>query len=381
MRPILALALVTGLLLSGCASDGDADTSLTTTVAGDDAGIPYVQERTPLRFATDDYEGNLTGQADFAIQEPCVFIGNADDCGAGERRIDLTPIVPPNAPVELVVKVYRANADLVFDEAFALGTDQEGYGEFDGQTSTFAPIVVRGDAGKVTLRVFNPGGFGPPPEPNPSVTYVATSVVRAGLLVPGVPATMRLQPGETLNLTSNAIDDVLLIAPDGTQARDDAAPFELTANGTAGDYTVLLRGREATPVYGPNVTMTARRLARVEDDARTLAPGTTDWVFPVAGIPVQVGMILRSAPPEAPVFAGSPTSFVTEFSLSITAPSGVVVLEATNDDFCGPFCGGGFEFTTYSAYLDEQLRAGDYAVSVTYSGNQVVAQTFATVIA
>lgn len=379
MRLSLTVALVASLLLAGCSAEGGGETPLTATVAGDEPGIPYTDTRVPLRFATPDYEGSQSDTASFTIQEQCIMLDGS--CSGGERLFDLTPIIPADAPVELLVKVYGANADLEFTDAFAIGEDQEGYGEYDGEATTFAPIVVRGASGTVTLHVYNPGGFSVPPEPNPSAMYQATSVVRSDLLVPGVPATLRLQPGERLNLTSELIEDVLLIAPDGTPTRDDSAPFELVANGTAGDYTILMRGGEATSVYGPNVTMTARVLAYVEEAPHALSSGgETTWDFPVQGIPVQVGLTFKSGPSPVPFLFGSPTSFVTDFALSVAAPTGAVVVEADNDEFCGPFCGGGFQFTASSPYLHEQLRPGDYAVAVTYTGNEAVAFAHALVI-
>lgn len=378
MRTLAVVLLLASLTLAGCASQEGGEAPLTATVAGNDPGAPYGVARVPLRFATGDFEGNQTGKADFVIQEQCIMLGGS--CSGGEVDFDLTPIVPANAPVELVVKVYGANAALEFTDASAVGTDQEGYGEYDGQASTFAPIVVRGDAGKVTLRVYNPGGFGIPPEANPSATYEAHSVVRAGVLVPGVPAALRLEPGDRVNLTSMLIEDVLLIAPDGTPTRVDAAPFELVANGTAGEYTILLRGGEATAVYGPNVTLAARRLVEVAEDPRAVPASGADWAFSVPGIPVQVGLTLQSGGASPVPFGfGSPGSFTTRFVLQAVSPTGATVLDEDDQGMCQPICGG-FRFSYGSAYLDDQLRAGDYAMHVEADGNDLAAFAWATVL-
>ena len=138
MRALLACTLLACLLLSGCSGQGGKP-GLTPTVAGAAPGTKAAAAPAPLRFAGGDYEGTQTGQAAFTIPEQGAFPGEDGCATGGNVDVDLTPVVPPNAQVELVVKVYGANADLLFADAYAIGTDQEGYGDYDGTATTFAP--------------------------------------------------------------------------------------------------------------------------------------------------------------------------------------------------------------------------------------------------
>ncbi|MEK6975613.1 MAG: hypothetical protein AABY18_04635 [Candidatus Thermoplasmatota archaeon] len=374
MRKVLVLAAV--ILLAGCTSkdpnSDDASAGTSTDLAGT---APFLAPPTPLRFASGDFEGNLTGEATFSITEQCFF----DCANGGEEVFDLTPIVPADAPVELIVEVDGARADLEFVDAFAMGADEDG---FTGSGSSFAVIVIRGASGSVFLHVYNPGGFGFPPEPNPTASFQAHSVVRADRLVASVPAAIKLQPGQTLNLTDEDVEVGILIAPDGTMERDVTAPFTLTANGTAGTYVVLMFGGDSTMVTGPDTTLTARRLAFVQDDPKPLTSGSaTTWSFTPASRPLQIGLDITAAPTAAGFSVGST---MTQYEVTVTGPGNVEFISESQS--CTPSCGfvlagNGRTYDFASEFLDERLQSGAYDVSVSYTGNGMQAATWSVVIA
>lgn len=374
-----ALLAVVALLLSGCASAAPSagDPAVDDAIAAAD---PFAAPPAPLRFAIGDYEGSLAGDATFSIAAQCFF-----ECTAGgEEVVDLTSIVPAEAPVELVVTVQQANAQLEFVDAYAIGSGADGFGEFDGQATNFAAIVIRGDSGKVLLRIYNPGGFGFPPNTAPTASYEAQSVVRSERLVANVPAAVQMRPGEVLNLTGDAVEEAILIAPDGALTRDATAPFSLQANGTAGAYTVLMLGTDSTYVYGPGTTMAAKRVERVEGDPEPLASGSaTTFTFTAQTRPLMVGLEIGSTPvPGTPVPFVTAGSTMTQFEATVTGPNGAVLID--EGQVCMPLCGfafGGFTRGMASDYLDDRLQAGTYEVTVSYTGNGMQASAWHLVIA
>lgn len=355
--------LVAAVLLSGCASE---DPSAMAAAADDlaAAGTPFLPAPTPLRFASGDYEGTMTGEATFSIAQQCILLGNS--CAGGEEVFDLTEIVPAEAPVELIVDVHGARASLEFVDASFLG---EPEGEWDGQATRFANIVVRGEGGKVLLHVYNPGGFEFPPNPAPTASFDAASVVRADRLVADVPAALRMTPGQSINLTSEDVEEALFIDPAGAIERRTEGPFTFTANGTAGDYTILMIGQGSTAITGPATELVARRIAMVQGDPQPLTSGSeTTWSFTTDTRPLLVGVEVRSGPT-----AGTPFpvgSMMTQLEARLTGPGNVVFIDESMQ--CMPSCGfflGGFSWGYGTEYLDERLQAGQYDVSVTYTGN------------
>ena len=372
-----ALVLVAAVLLSGCASEEPPST--TATVAGEMPGVPssLLAPPTPLRFASGDYAGTLSGDASFSIAEQCVFI-TGDGCAGGEQVFDLSEIIPAEAPVELVVEVHGARASLEFIDASYLG---EAEAEFQGQGTSFANIVVRGQSGQVLLHVYNPGGFGFPPNPNPTASFDANTLVRSDRLVADVPASLKMSPGQSINLTNEDVEEAILIAPDGTMTRDTTAPFTLMANGTAGIYTVIMGGQGSTAITGPDVPLTARRISRVESEPVPLTSGSsTAWSFTPESRPLQVGLEISPMPTVGFWPIGTT---VTEYQATLTGPGNILFVDES--DACAPTCGfivaGGEDYAFSSAWLDERLQAGAYDVSVSYTGNGMQASTWHIVLA
>lgn len=367
-----ALVLVAALLLSGCASEEPS--SGATTVAGEMPGAtaPFLAPPTPLRFASGDYNGTMHGDSTFSITQQCIFLDGA--CEGGEEVFDLSEIVPAGAPVELVVDVHGARASMEFIDASYIG---EADAEFQGQGTSFANIVVRGESGKVLLHVYNPGGFGFPPNPSPTASFDANSVVRSDRLVADVPASLKMSPGQSVNLTSEDVEAAVFISPDGTVERRSVAPFTFTANGTAGMYTLLMVGQGSTAVTGPKTDMVARRTTLAFGEVQQLASGQEHtWSFTPEGLPLMVGVDLHSA--QAAGFFGVGT-VVTDYAVTLTGPGGVAFIDEASS--CGGPCtfslvGGRSTFGFSSEYLDERLTPGSFDVAVTYTGNNMQATSW-----
>lgn len=371
-----ALVLVAMVLLSGCAAE---EPSSAATVAGDLQSVasPFQAEPTPLRFASGDYNGTMSGESTFSIAEQCVFFLQ-DSCGGGEEIFDLSKIIPAEAPVELVVNVHGARASLEFIDASYQGDNEA---EFQGQGTSFANIVVRGASGKVLLHVYNPGGFGFPPNPAPEASFDANAVVRSDRLVANVPASLKMLPGQTINLTNEDVQEGILIAPDGSVTRDSVAPITLMANGTAGIYTVLMTGQGSTAVTGPDVPLIARRISFVTGEPQPLGSGTaTTWSFTPESLPLQVGLRLEPMR-TADLFPMGTT--MTQYEATVMGPGNVYFVDEA--ETCTPTCsfvlGGGDTYGFSSGWLDERLQAGAYDVSVMYTGNNMQAASWYIVLA
>lgn len=367
----VALVLV-ALMLAGCASDPAPADDAAPTTAGSASAAPFLAAPEPLRFAAGNYEGNMTGEATFSITDQAIV-----GVSPGVVTFDLSDIIPADAPVELVVNVEGARADLEFIDASSIGGDNE----FNGQGTNFAALVVRGSTGQVLLHIYNPGGFSIPPQTNPTASFAAQSVIRPDVVSPYMPVALQLAVGQSVNVTGTDIDEVLILSPTGTFVRDQAEPFEFTANDTAGTYVVVVSGDDAVRLYGPNTTLVAKRIASLEEEPRPLTSGTaTTWTFDAPSRPLLVGVELSTIPNAGFFGVGSA---MTQYELSVTAPGNVGVLQAS--DTCTPLCSFGlvgFSFFTFTTdYLDEGLVAGTYDVSVTYTGNNMQASSWALVIA
>lgn len=369
--------LVALVFLSGCTTDDPAASATDSFATAAVDAAPFLAKATPLRFASGHYNGTLHGEATFSIAEQCILL--QDGCGGGEEVFDLSSIVPADAPVELVVDVQGARASMEFIDASYIG---ESEGEFQGQGTSFANIVVRGASGQVLLHVYNPGGFGFPPNPAPTASFDANSVVRADRLVADVPASLHMRPGQSINLTSEDVEEAVFIAPDGAVERRTAAPFTFTANGTAGDYTILMVGQGSTAVTGPDTELKARRMTMLQSEPQALASGSaTMWSLATEGRPLLVGLWIESVPAPAAGFF-SVGSTMTQFEATLTGPGNVVFVDETMQ--CTPFCGfafGGFTWGFSGDYLDERLQQGSYDATVTYTGNGMQGISWALVLA
>ncbi|HJQ93855.1 MAG TPA: hypothetical protein VJ874_06175, partial [Candidatus Thermoplasmatota archaeon] len=101
-----ALPLAIAILLAGCSGDPDpAPGTLGPTdgLSGPaDAPLNATQDR--LAFGADAQEQTFAQDGTIALGESCLPFGGVVPC-TGERVIDLTPIVPPDVPVQVTVSL------------------------------------------------------------------------------------------------------------------------------------------------------------------------------------------------------------------------------------------------------------------------------------
>lgn len=359
-KPLLA-GLV--LLLAGCTDEAASPQ--------DDArppgpAAPFAPKPEPMQFASGPYEDNLTGDATYSITDQAIIGVNS-----GEVIFDLTPIIPAEAPVEMTITL-DANANVEFIDANAIG--DTGFG------TDFAFIVVRAPTGQVLLHVYNPGGFFPP-NPAPTATFTARSVVRADIVNPGIPVAVTLGATDALNVTGEGIEEVVVFGPGGTLQRVEVAPFTVAANGTAGEYTLLVSGQQPVQLVGPDATLRAKRILAIEESPRALTSGSpTTWTVQMDQRPLQVRVVLEGGD-NTPLFGVG--AVMTQYALRVVAPNQVPILEAS--ETCPGVCnfvpfGGGIDVFD-SSWLSPHLEAGPYHVEVTYTGNNMQAYTTFYVIA
>lgn len=355
--------IVVALLVAGCADE--TPTAAPDAPSGAPAAAPFLAKQAPMQFASGAFEDNMTGEATYSITDQAI-LGVND----GEVIFDLTPIIPAEAPVEMTITL-DANANLEFIEATATGDTSFG--------TDFAFIVVRAPAGQVLLHVYNPGGFFPP-NPAPTATFNARAVVRPDAVNPGIPVIVKLGGSDVVNVTGEDIDQVLVLDPQGTVQRIEAAPFMVAANGTAGDYTLLVMGEQPVQLLGPDTTLRAKRLVVLEEAPHALTSGAeTTWSVAIEGRPLAAVLVLEEVPTTP--FFGVATA-ITAYDVEVLAPDQTPVI--AQDNACQPACGmsllGGLSIWLASEELDPALTAGSYQVSVTYTGNNLQAYTLFLVI-
>lgn len=349
-------ALVVAVLLSGCADAGPRDEAPSTDPSAradrEDAAVG----QTRLRFASGDFEGNLSFTATFSSLDACLRGCTA----SASQSFDLTSVVPESAPVELAIVVDGTDggigALLVYDQAFASGESVT----YQGTQIQLSAAVVRDPGGSVNLRLTRILPLTPSPDPF-TVDVEVRAVVRPDQLLPRMPASLRLAGGDTLSISGLNVTQALLLQPNGLAMRSTSDELNLTLPGDAasGTYTLLVEGGIAT-VTGPNATLTARRLETVVGPFQPVTMGAeTRWGFAPPAVPVQVGVIVRSQDD-----ATKPNPFMGRHTASVAAPGGAVVVQGENA--CGlPMCQGGyFTFTYDSPFMDERLGPGTYSASV-----------------
>lgn len=361
---VACLAIV-ALLLSGCAEDAPTETTTGSTTSL--TSSLSVQDEVPLNFASGDYEALASFEATFTGTDSCF-----PQCsGTARQVIDLTPYVPAEAPVELTVNIQHdgsVESTLIFEEATPIRQDREGGGQGGGGATQLSALMVRNSAGTVELRLthrINPGS------PNGvTATIEVRSVVRADVLVPGIPAAVNLPPGSILNFTNDELEQAVLITGDGTVVRDLDTPFSLQVPNGTGDSIVMVLGGD-TKVLGPNVTMEARRVVEEMTPPKDLAAGETTLQLDAPKAPLLLGVVISSKNSGVPFLDGP--SVLGPFQVTVTSPANVAVLEEDCQGGGGggfPLCGaalafGGDDAYFQTAFLDEYLVPGAYTVSIT----------------
>jgi hypothetical protein len=359
MRSVLVVVLF--LLLAGCASPKEP-TDSTDGGKNPAAAALASPAPVPLRFAAGNFEALNTFKKTFQPTDICTFQCN----GAGIQRIDLTPFIPANAPVEIsVTTTSDGSVDARLDYKDAQPVRQSRTGG-QGGADVISALVTRADSGAVELILQREFGFrgATPVDANVEVR----SVVRADVLAAGVPAAVNLAPGAVINFTGEDVDQAVLLLPNGEILRDVVAPFSFTVpNGTSGESVLMVVGGDAN-VVGPNVTMTAKRVAMTVGSLHPVQNGApTKWDFSTEKTPLLVGVAFART---------QGVSFISvaalgPYSIKVTAPGNVPVIERSSNCNGIPlscantlFFAGSTSPAFSSQFLGEYLKAGTYSVEI-----------------
>ncbi len=358
------VGVVAALLLAGCAAKDEPEPQIGIP-ATDLAAGNITQTVFPLQFAGGTREASMTISETFAAGDAC-FIGFPDCIGAAERVIDLTAVVPAEAPVEMSIEVSAdANVNLEFqlvDTQFIQVSEEE-----NGGTMRIDATLVRAAAGTITLIATyefpSPGsaqGF--------ALEGLVHTVTRSDVIPSFLPVAIELGPGDVVNATGDGLEHFMAIPPQGAPLRAVQYPFSLKVpeDGARGTWFLIGDADEAIRMTGPNRTLSARLLEFTASDPVDLMPNqATSFTMDVAGQPLSVGLEIESKPSAAGFFSGA--SVLGNYEVSLRSPGQVEVLGTKES--CTPWCDfallrsltEGFQ----SAFLSEHLTPGTYEATVT----------------
>ena len=361
------LGVVALLFLAGCASDPPAVSEADLTAAADPAQAPDAGNTTllPLRFAGGDREASMPIEFTFAPTENCIL--GFTECPF--QRVDLTPLIPVDAPVELSVTLDSntntqggvSGNDAVSFVMYSQERDQ-------GQVRIHA-LLVRSADGVVELAL---GPIFPSADQMQSggrVTGTAHTIARADVVPAYVPVAVQLGPGDVVEARGGGLEQLVVFPPSGDAIRITTAPFqvELPADAPAGQYFLFAEADEAVRMAGPNATLVAHRLVYLEGDPVDVPMAQpTTWPLEIPGFPLIVGIEIESKR-NVPDCCGV-ASYMGPRHVKMTTPANVDVL--VEDVDCLPLMGCplnpiGTSSNGYNTeFLDEHLVPGTYTASV-----------------
>jgi hypothetical protein len=387
MRPLTLLAAATVLvaLLAGCSSKPEApDASLPTPSGGGpgDGSAPAGNAtRAQMEFRGGFQETEVAVSESFAPTEACTL----SECP--RRSVDLTPLVPPDVPVELSVSLSVDGDLFAFLETSEDVSIVQSSSESSGEEISLDALLVRSPSGTVTLVLMAEFfAFESLPE-GASATGTAHTVVRSSVVPAYVPVSVQLGPGETVNATGDGLEQFVAFAPDGVIVRDVTEPFGVTlpATAAAGSYTLFAVADEAVRLFGPpGRPLAAQRLLHMQTDAVPLQSGApATWEAAVPGLPVWIGVVLESS--EVVPGCCSAGSYTGPHEVRLVGPGNVDVILEQNDCLLPALeCPMALVFSYYaywygSGFLSEQLVPGAYTATVT-ADQAVHAQAYTTAV-
>ena len=371
---LLAVLAAATLLLSGCASPkppsaadlaGEETKGPTGDAVGSDT-LPLMA----MRFAGGGHEADLPLELAWAAGEACPLTDSL--CPQALRRVDLTPILAAEVPVEL-------SLTLTGDGNYDLWLETEGatllqlVEDYDAGTYRLDASLVRASSGTVGLAVHYY---------LPSVLSAAGAILVGGahavsrdeVVPPFVPVAIELGPGDVVYASGAGISQFVLFDPDGEPLRSVQEPFELRIpdDYPAGTYVAIADAEEAVRLLGPDRTLSARQLVFDQTAPVDLAPGApSSWSMPVPGHALVLGVVVGSKPT---VDGSAVAAFPGNFDVKLTSPANVDVVAERQECLVFVSCGmallGYFTFGYSTDLLDEHLVPGQYAVSVTTDGGR-----------
>jgi hypothetical protein len=337
-----------------------------------------------MRFAGGDREATLPVQVDFGPADAC-FLQDLGVCPQARKTVDLTPVIPADAPVELSITL-KGNGNYNFDFATTDATLLRSDENYQSGTILLDATLVRSGSGTVTLVVDFEFASVDAAAQGAGLKGTAHSVARADVVPPFVPVAVDLRPNDTLATFGGSVQQLVVFPPGGLPAlRDLTVPFNVTipADAPAGTYLVMVAGDDATTLFGPDAPLKAHLLAFVQGPPTDLAPnGETAWDFTLDGQPVEAGVLIESK--DAAPGVGGPV-LLGSHSVTLTSPQNVDVLGGAGGSTCLATCGFtalGRESWAYgSPFLEEHLVPGAYHATVKADASQGLAgSTWAVLI-
>lgn len=347
------LACLCALVLAGCAAPSEpaATSALDGTVASQSPTAVARATNAAIRFSGEAFTGELAGKVAFATPPD------------GPFRIDLTSIVPADAPVALTVTLDGYGyATLEMAQAGSNGVTRD--------TNGLSALVTRAPEGTVTLVLSSRSFMGAAGQTSHDVHYVAATVVRPEILPAGLPATVELVAGDVLQVRGDGVTSVVVIAPDGTYVRDESQPFEHNAT-LPGAHTLVALGAGDATLHGPNVTYGARRTQWVAGDTVPLGADGAQWTATPQGLPLQVRIHVQSDD-------GAVMATRGEIELEVAGPTGATILEYSGTCLpvpgapCSavfPVFGGSTGLSVISPFLGDGFAKGDYTATLQTSSS------------
>lgn len=363
----LALLAVLTLLLAGCTGQ-TADTAPEGAAAGPslaEGAAPFsggslsdAEGLPPMRFAAAAFESAVVHEETFTAPNTCMLA----DCEEQVRRIDVTPQVPADAPVELAVV---GESDVCLD--LTLEVVDGSMLRYEGGNGGLSATLFRTSAGTVTLLARNcsflPGSL----TANQVVAHFEVrTVVRPETVPTYLPVAVVLAPGDAIVATGDAVEALVVVPPGGRPVHVAQAPFAFNASTQdgAGTYVVVVQGAGDATLTGTNATLRPLAVQVARGTPRPAGSGSpVTWDFEAPGIPLVVGVVVVNDD-SGPVGGGA----YARSNLDLSVTQGGVELVSASSGGLLPSIGlaGRTQSAYYSAYLDERLAPGTCTASVSY---------------
>lgn len=372
LAALLAIPLVL-VLLAGCSSQAPNGDGPGPATEGDPTSARLLQ---PLSNALPEtIEQVHWANGTFSAQEPCNPVGCAMGPASWQRRTDLTPALPPDAPVQVELVLDYAS-HVLFGHSFQVTLEAADSVVYDhslvdanGHATLVATLLPRGEVVAV-VSAYHSGGEAPATPYALRIRIVASS----DLVPPGVPVGVVLDGGDTLQVGGDGEGrGFVLFGPDGARLGAFEERVTLDAAARGGEHAVLLAPGASSVLasdhlHGDGSPGTWRPLGLRHEAgpvATVAQQGVMEEAWEITGTPVGVGLRVFMQP--------GATGFYNFVTLDLTArvdgPGGVV-LDVGVCSSCitlGPITD---EFRWATPLGDERIAPGTYTVhtesTVTY---------------